>query len=273
MPDVTPSVLANSIMGKLYDILTNGDSTVPPSADNFFSWATPGIPLGADDLQFLTKGFTGVVTPAAVQTLLAAKGTGQPSTSSAAGSPAPAPAPAPALTEADLEKLRAQDTAGLYQQSEFFARLVDFVPEVSQLNNGHFGTLAVMNNEGGLSEVYETVLKHSQVAHTELSDDERKKLEQLRALLTTTTEKTDIITGQKIQMAAPSPLVQAYNDKMAAYDAAALDYNSHRIDALAADNAKAVSYWAINANLLRDKVKAAMSDWITSGYKNDYEEI
>jgi hypothetical protein len=55
--------------------------------------------------------------------------------------------------------------------------------------------------------------------------------------------------------------------------AAALDYNSHRIDALAADNSKAVSYWAINANILRNRVKAAMSDWITNGYKNDYEQI
>ena len=187
MADISPSVLANSIMGKLYDILTNGDSTVPPSADNFFSWATPGIPLGANDLQFLTQGFTGVVTPAAVQTLLAAKGTGQPS--SGTGSPATAPA----LSEADLEKLRAQDTTGLYQQSEFFARLVDFVPEVTQINNNHFAALTVMNNEGGLSEVYETVLKHSQVAHTELSDDEKNKLQHLRSLLTATTEKTCLL--------------------------------------------------------------------------------
>ena len=269
MADVTPSVLANSIMGKLYDILTNGDETVPKSKDNFFSWATPGIPLGADDLQFLTKGFTGVVTPAAVQTLLAAKSASQPPSGTAAGSP---PA-APALDEADLEKLRAQDTAGLYQQSEFFARLVDFVPDVAQANNNHFATLAVMNNDGGLSDIYETVLKHSQVAHTDLSDDEKKKLEHLRSLLTATTEKTDLITGEKKQVPGPSPLVQAYNDKMAAYEAAALEYNARRIDALAADNAKAVSYWAINANILRNRVKAAENDWITNGYRHDYEQI
>ncbi|MGE5464800.1 MAG: hypothetical protein ACM3PS_15670 [Syntrophothermus sp.] len=269
MADVTPSVLANSIMGKLYDILTNGDATVPKSADNFFSWATPGIPLGADDLRFLTQGFTGVVTPAAVQTLLAAEGASQPSAAGAAG----ATTPAPKLTEADLEKLRAQDTAGLYQQAEFFARLVDVVLDVAAINNEHFAKLAVMNNEGGLSEVYETVLKHSQVAHQELTDDEKQKLEHLRSLLTATTEKTDLITGEKKQVTGPSPLVQAYNDKMAAYDAAALEYNSHRIDALAADNAKAVSFWAINANILRDKVQAAMNDWITNGYKNEYEEI
>jgi len=47
----------------------------------------------------------------------------------------------------------------------------------------------------------------------------------------------------------------------------------HRIDALSADNQKAVQYWAINANILRNKVKAAMADWVSSGYKNDYEQI
>jgi hypothetical protein len=267
MADVTPSVLANSIMGKIYDILTNGDDTVPPPADNFFSWATPGIPLGPDDLQFLTQGFTGVVTPAAVQNMLAAKGAGQPASGSGSdGQPAK-------LSDADLERLRAQDTAGLYQQAEFFARLVDFIPDVATINNDHFAKLAVMNNEGGLSAVYETVLRHSQVAHMELSDDQKKQLERLRGLLTATTEKTDLISGKTTQITGPSPLVQAYNDKMAAYDAAALDYNSHRIDALAADNSKAVSYWAINASILRDKVNAAKSDWITNGYRNDYEEI
>jgi hypothetical protein len=34
-----------------------------------------------------------------------------------------------------------------------------------------------------------------------------------------------------------------------------------------------VHYWALNANILRNKVKAAMNDWVTNGYKNDYEQI
>ena len=29
MPDVLPSELMSSVMGKLYDVLTNGDDTVP----------------------------------------------------------------------------------------------------------------------------------------------------------------------------------------------------------------------------------------------------
>jgi hypothetical protein len=270
MPDITPSVLANAIMGKLYDVLTNGDATVPKSADNFYSWATPGIPVDADDFQFLTQGFTGVVKPAAARTLLQAVGAGSASQSNGSGDN---PSPQPALTDAQLAQLRAQDTAGLYQQAEFFARLVDFVPDVSRLNNEHFATLSVMNNEGTLSEIYERVLTFSQVMATQLPADVQQKIARFRSLLVATTEKTDLITGDKVLVTGPSPLVQAYTDKMAAYENAALEYNSHRIDALAADDPRAVSYWAINATTLRNKVKAAMADWITNGYKEQYEQI
>jgi hypothetical protein len=34
-----------------------------------------------------------------------------------------------------------------------------------------------------------------------------------------------------------------------------------------------VQYWAINASILRNQVRAAMEDWVTTGYKDDYEQI
>ena len=68
MTDVTPHVLANAVMGKIYDVLTNGDDTVPKSADNFFSWMTPGVPVNPSDFDFLVQGLTGVV-PASSQNL------------------------------------------------------------------------------------------------------------------------------------------------------------------------------------------------------------
>jgi hypothetical protein len=49
MANVAPSEIANAIMGKLYDVLTKGDETVPKSQDNFFSWCTPGIPVDPSD--------------------------------------------------------------------------------------------------------------------------------------------------------------------------------------------------------------------------------
>jgi hypothetical protein len=50
-----PDVLCNAIMGALYDVLTNGDATVPKSSDNFFSWCTPGIPVVPMTFDFLRK--------------------------------------------------------------------------------------------------------------------------------------------------------------------------------------------------------------------------
>ena len=94
MPEVAPHVISNAIMGKLYDVLTNGDDTVPKSADNFFSWCTPGIPVDPSDFQFLSQGFTGVVKKAAVDTMLAATSGTDPA--AAGGPPVPRAAAAPA---------------------------------------------------------------------------------------------------------------------------------------------------------------------------------
>lgn len=172
MPTVDPSVLANSIMGKLYDVLTNGDDTVPKSENNFFTWETPGVPMAPEDFEFLTQGFTGVVKPAAVQTMLnatqAAAGSAPAATGSAPAATGSAPAaggsPPPAqqgLTEAQLAGLRAQDVGGLFQQAELFARLVDFIPECAAINGRKFSQKAVQSDNGSFSDVYEMTLKMS----------------------------------------------------------------------------------------------------------------
>jgi hypothetical protein len=250
MSEIEPSVLANSIMGKLYDVLTNGDDTVPKSEDNFFSWATPGIPMQPEDFKFLSQGFTGIA-----KTQL-----------DAAGNPIK-------YTDAQLAQLKAADVTGLFQQAEFLARLVDFVPDVTVVNNEHFSTLSVMNNQGTLSEIYERTLQFSEVKNSELTQAQKDKLEELRAKLVTVKKEKDIITDEEVEVTSPSPLVKLYNTKMAAYVDAGLEYNQRRIDAMNAATPEAVQYYAVNASLLRNKVKAAWNDWVTTGHKEDYEKI
>src|SRR5215211_5823906 len=104
MAMVEPSVMANSIMGKLYNILTNGDDTVPKSEDNFFSWATPGMPIEAADFEFLSQGLTGVVKKEKLDEVRG--GTGGAAAEGAETAK-------PEITPQMLEALRAQDTAGL----------------------------------------------------------------------------------------------------------------------------------------------------------------
>ena len=265
MADVLPSQLVTSIMAKLYDVLTNGDDTVPQSEDNFFSWATPGIPMESADLEFLSQGLTGVVKKASVAEMVGAgvAAGGAEASALASGSLE--------LTPAMLDQLRAEDAARMYMQAENLARLVDFVPDVTSATNQQFARLNVLNNEGSLSDVYRYVLRMSQVMHNELDDAARQKIEKFRKLLSVTKIKKNLVDDSETEVTEPSPLSQAYHDKMAAYESAALEYNTRRIDALSAANPSAVHYWAMNANILRNKVKHAMNDWVSNGYRNDYE--
>jgi hypothetical protein len=270
MPIVEPSVLANTIMGKLYNVLTNGDDTVPRSADNFFSWCTPGTPVDPSDFEFLTQGLTGIVKKSAIDAM-------QPSaaaaSASAAGTPPPAPPAPPALTPEQLSALMAQDTMRLYMQAENLARLLDFVPDVAKSTNEQFARMAVQNNDGTLSDIYDYTLRMSQVMKTELPADTVEKINKFRGLLQKVVKKKDLITDEETETVEPSELQKAYFAKMAAYDDAALEYNARRIDALTATDSRAIHDWTINANIYRNKVRAAMEDWIANGYKDDYEKI
>jgi hypothetical protein len=266
MADVLPSQLVTSIMGKLYDVLTNGDETVPHSEDNFFTWASPGIPVDEADFDFLSQGLTGVVKKAAIaETVGVTPGAGGPEGAQPAGSME--------LTPALLDQLRAEDAARLYMQAENLARMVDFVPDVTSATNEQFARLNILNNEGSLSDIYRYVLRMSQVARTELPADTKATIERFRKLLTVTTTKKNLVDQSETEVSGPSPLAQAYFEKMAAYESAALEYNNRRIDALTASDPRAVHNWAMNANILRNRVNHAKNDWISNGYKNDYEQI
>ena len=272
MPEVAPHVISNGIMGKLYDVLTNGDDTVPNPPTISSAGARRAFPSILSDFQFLSQGFTGVVKKAAVDTMLAATSGTDPA---AAGGAA---APGSTGSAQGVDPRTARDAARPPTRPSLCPGRAAgpdrrFVLHVAKINNDQFAKFSVMNDQGTLSEIYERTLKMSQVMEFELTDDEKKKIAHFQSLLTATTTKTDIITGDKVEVSGPSPLVQLYNDKMSAYLNAALEYNSHRIDALAGDDFKAVSYFAINANILRAKVRAAMDDWVSSGYKEDYEKI
>jgi hypothetical protein len=290
MPNITPSVLSNAIMGKLYEVLTTGDATVPKSPDNFFSWCTPGIPVTSEDFRFMKQGLSGVVTPAAVKNMLQATGAaaapagaspsstgassgaassaGTSSTSTSAAAPS-----AQGLTDAQLAQLRAQDVNGVYQQAEGFAHMVDFIPDVASMAGKQLAQLAIQSDNGELSDVYKLTLTMCEPMVSEIPDDLKAKIAHMRSLLTTTIKTKDLITDAEVDTVGPSPLVVAYTSAMNAYDNAALAYNNARINALAANDPQSVEYFAINAPILRNQVLAAMDAWQTTGYKNQYEEI
>jgi hypothetical protein len=254
---VLPDQLMNSVLGKLYDQLTMGDDAAIKSTNDFFAWCTPGIPYPEDQFDFLEEGFTGIRRPVKKDDQAAA-----------ADQPAAAPAP---LSQEELGRRSAQ----LYMQAENLARLVDLIPSTSGVDSGkRRQTLFAWNADlPKISHVYEYVLTYSQVIKTELDERTEKKIKELSEKLVTTRKVKDIITDEETEITESSELVKKYTEKMTAYIDTVIEYNGYRISALTASTPEAVHFWNLNASKLRNKVKAALNDWIANGYKNEYDKI
>ena len=128
-----------------------------------------------------------------------------------------------------------------------------------------------------MEQVKEEALLEQYGANKKAGEDfmaAQAKLAKARSLLTKTVMKaTDLLSDEKEPVEVDGPIVEAYNAKMAAYYDAYLEYNNHRLAALAGDDPKAVHDWAMNGQFYFNKVRAAMNAWVTQGYKNDYEQI
>lgn len=262
--------LGKTLLAQLYQNVTGGDNYVPPAEDAFISWAQPGIPFHEDSFQFAVQGLSSSApTPAAapaaaVSTAAAASGNG--SSTSGGGTATAAP---PAVDPAAQLRL-------MLQQAYNFAAVVDYIPDVTGTYNHDAQQTILRSSEARMSHIYGEILKFSKVVNYPLTPDQEAKLKKFRALLTTTRTVTDIVTGDEKQVTEDSPMIKAYNDKMSAYIAAALQYRTKRAKAQSASGqagADAVADFANNADLYRLQVKEAMDAWVNEGYKNDVDEI
>lgn len=158
-----------------------------------------------------------------------------------------------------------------------FAELVNFIPDIagaytSDKQEGRFRPDA----EARLSTIYGEILRFSKVVHTDLTDDEKAKIEKFRKLLRVTRTVKDLVTDEEKEVTEDSPMMQAYYDKQGKYLAAALQYNNKRVAAQSATGAEgkaAVADWSSNADLYRLQVKSARDAWVSGGYRNEVDEI
>jgi len=246
---VLPENLMNSVLGYLYDTLCTGDDVAPKSEDNYLSWCTPGIPMMKEDFDYMSEGLMGV-----------RKADSEPPESDEEES-----------SDQDINRELSQNVAGKYQAAENFSRICDMIPDTSGVQGDV--TMNTWNVENTLSHAYEQVLRFSQVADFGIDDETKKKVERLRGLLQEKKIKKDLITDEETEVIEESPLVKKYNEKKQEYISTVLEYNTHRVNALAGQDPAAVHYWSLNAPVLRNKVQGAMNDWVTNGYKNEYERI
>jgi hypothetical protein len=231
--EILPEELMNSVLGKLYDTLTSGDGEFLEDRRSFFAWATPGLPLTEDQFDFMS-GF---------------------------------------LPQAETVEKREAEASRRFALAADFSRLVDFLPDPRGIFDDEQQTTVLADRRGTLSGEYERVLRMSEVAEQELTDEQKAKLEKFQDLLLSRRVEKDIITDQEKELVDDSELVKRYNQKYAAYEAAALEFNSARIDALSGAVPGAAARFAINGPILGRKVRAAMDDWEAAGRRNDIDRI
>jgi hypothetical protein len=251
--NVGPEILVNKVLGKMQDVLLNGDgNVVPRSDDHFVSMLSPGIPMSSADFDYALEGFGGVyrrnVDPADV---VASTG--------------------PQEQEPDVEQQLAADARRKYMNAESFSRIVHLIPDASRITET--SQLNTWNPEADMARVYAMALQQSQVYDNEPDETTRKKLESWRSKLVTTRKEKDIVTDEEVEVTEESPLVTRYHEKMADYLAAELEYQSARISAMSGKDEQAVHRMAVGGALLQLKVTTALRQWAGIGRKGDYERL
>lgn len=255
MPDdVMPEVLLNKVLGKVADVLINGDGTVLPKAsDHYLAFMSPGIPLLDADFNYALEGFGGV----------------NRQNVDAANLPASVgPADATAASAAASAAAMASDALEKYQRAEAFQAMCDLIPDTTGIVDSN--RINVWNPESRVSSVYALALQMSEVYDVEPDEETKEKIEYWRSLLQT--EEKDLVEPDKTRL-VPSELVKRYHEKQLAWLKAALEYQNLRIDALTATNQEAVHRFATTASIIEMKVRAAANDWTASGYRDEYDRI
>jgi hypothetical protein len=240
MPTDRSEDLMRALMSKLYKTVTGNDQGVIQMPRNkFISWLMPGIPFDPQDFLFCSKGLIG----------------------------------------ADV-----QETRLLQHQAFVLSKMFDYIPEIPPASNGFnqfinsMGQTIWTTTQDTLSSVWNDILRYSKVVHIELSEEEKKKLQKYRDLLTVTKEVEDIVTGEKKTITEPGPLTIAYTNKMNDYLDAADEYMNLLIEAQSAtgndpEAIRRVAAWANKSKYVRRRLEAAYMAWVSQGYKNEYEEI
>lgn len=154
-----------------------------------------------------------------------------------------------------------------YLQAENISALLDYIPDVDGMDAS---TINVFSSEGKISSIYHEVLNHCMVSDYEMDEDTKAKVEKYKSKLTVT--EFDDILEKDIEK--PSKMIRLYEQKKNIYDAAVIEYAEAMADAISGGNETNIHVMASGkAKVLQSKKNAALREWISSGYKEQYEHI
>ena len=297
--DVTGSeFLMQSILGKLYSILTTGNEVAPPSNDNFFAWATPGYPVTAKYFEFAYLGTTGETIDPKDLKKRALERIDQIKQLREASGQEEVKFSAEELMAEVKDELQKEAAQRRSNAAFDFSNLVDFVPDVSGNSQE---PLKTQYSDGSLSDIYEHTLTMAQVKNYQLTEQQKQVVEQIQALLGETIETpeetkkednaelsemekfTQMLSGldgdessdssASKAIVKKSPYMEAYLRYEALYLQALDEYrvglNAGTLGSLADRNG-----WNNGGeSIARRRVDSAMREWVVSGHKNTIEKL
>lgn len=263
-------VLMQSVLGKLYAILTTGDEAAPASEDNFFAWVTPGYPVDPKKFEFAALGLSGEqIDKEELKKRILEKIEELKANREASGQENIEAFDTQALIKETTEEMQ-KDAFRIRNNGAYdFAQMVDFIPDVS---GGSQANMKTQYDEGTLSDVYSLALKSCQVKRVELTPEQQQKVDKYRDLLNDKIEETTDILGEKTTKITRSPLMQAYEKYEGQYEQAVVDFHNKLIDGMYGD-LKARQDWNLNGNTYRNKVRTAEKNWEVAGYKSQVDKM
>jgi hypothetical protein len=269
---MTVQELMGRVIDELYAGLTGGSAELPLPKGTKVNWCVPGIPLHESFFNFAIAGPYAGPSPATLEdfeALVEALRNGHDG-----GEARPI-----AEVIEDAKRMYQQHLLGSWEQ---WSRLADFVPLMnpdeqemswsSQRNQGSQGHRGIVYGQAGqtLSQVYKDTLERSLVADEPLTPEQEKILERMRALLQTSVEKTDFLTGEKRTEIVDSPALTLYNAKKLAYENAVIDYASRLARANSGTSADLIE-WQRSGGIFRQRALQALRDWQANGNKEAIE--
>ena len=267
--------LMGIVIDKLYSGLTGGTAELPLPPNMFLSFLSPGIPWEESAFDWAIAGPFAGPTPLTLpyfSELVKKIQGGDPNDPN----------------NQPIDRAQAIDRAKLmYQQQllggwEQWSRLVDFIPVVnptqadtqwrSKPGQGKQKHAGIVYGQAGqtLSQVYGDTLNRCEVAAEDLTPEQQKVIERMRALLQEEVEVEDFLTGEKRTEIRESRVMTAYKQKQIAYENAVIDYASRLARANNGTAADLVE-WTRSGGIYKKRATVALEDWIATGYKNDVE--
>jgi hypothetical protein len=267
---MTLEELSGRIIDELYSGLTGGTAELPLPANMMINWIQPGIPFHESAFDWAIAGPFAGPTPLTMEYFkeLVKLNLGDDNT--------------PDARNAAIEKAKLMYQQNLLGGWEQWSRLVDFIPLPkpsgtdnqwkAQPGQGKHKHVSVVYGQAGqrLSQVYGDTLTRCEVADDELTEDQKKMVERMKALLQEEVETEDFLTGEKKKEFRESKVMTIYKQKQIAYENAVIDY---AVRLARANNGTAADLveWTRSGGIYKQRAANALRDWIGSGYKRDVE--